>query len=331
MANALTLTGYRSLQPSLDSRVLRRPTVATPGLPVAPTQVTPTATTVTSPLAPRPLAVATQLPAVPTALPPSGVIGTQLPALDGAGFVATTQPGGPAIAPNDVVAGVNQQFGMATLPSAADTTMTALDQILNREGSYITNARRRGLELANQRGLLNSNMAAGASERAAVEAAQPILSQIMGLTGQREGQNFDATMQSRAAAQDVINRREQNAFVGQQAALDRTQGVNDALLGSQLAERQATVEANLRGQLQGDATRQQDWLSDRQFNREFNSALSMMSIGSVYDLNRAIFDYAAENPEVYTPEIISGMTNFFQANLTGLLQQYFPDLSGGGP
>lgn len=271
------------------------PNMSTP----TPPQLVPTVNT-GGPLPPQ------QVPTVNTGgnQPPIQIQGYNAPALDGSQFVANMQPGteGNAQAPVDVVQGIT-------------------NALLSREGQYITNARRRGLETANQRGLLNSSMAAGAAQRAAVEAAQPLIGQAMGLTENREQRNFQ----------------------GQQQALDRTQSVNNALLGNQLQERQmglqnyyskdqAVLDAQLREQLQSRTVEQQDWLNDRTFSRQFNASLSMMPIQNIYDMNRAIMNYAAENPEVYTPDIISGMTNFFQMNLLGTLQQYFPNLvnTGGG-
>lgn len=63
-----------------------------------------------------------------------------------------------------------------------------INNLLSSDSRYIQNARQRGLEQANSRGMLNSSIAAGASERSAIEAAQPILNNIMGLTSQRESQ-----------------------------------------------------------------------------------------------------------------------------------------------
>lgn len=49
--------------------------------------------------------------------------------------------------------------------------------LLDQGSRYIENARQRGTELAQSRGLLNSSISAGASERAAIEGALPIASQ----------------------------------------------------------------------------------------------------------------------------------------------------------
>lgn len=309
--------------------------------------------------------------------------------------------------PIEVVQQIQAAFAGQQLPSASQTTMGFMDDLLNKEGSYITNARRRGLEQANSRGMMNSSIAAGASQRSALEAAQPILNQIMGLNNQREGQDFQARQnainqafgltqnrenqqfqrdmtgmgmahdfasqdkqaairqaeqaisaamqlegqardaalaQARdqfSAAMNLTGQREQNAFTGQQSALDRTQGVNNMLLGHQMgqqnmqqqnyySQQQAVLDAQLRQNLMKDTTLQQDWLASRSFTREFNGALSMMPIKNAFDLNNQIMQYAAENPEVYTPDIISGMTNFLQMNMTAMLQQYFPTIYGGG-
>lgn len=325
-----------------------------------------------------PLATTTAAPQ-PGTTPVAPLPPFSLPALDGSQYVAQPTPGNAANAPSpsDVVADIGGNFQFTPgqspieliqqirdafqteqLPGAADTTMGILDQILNREGSYIANARRRGLEQANARGLMNSSIAAGASQRAATEAAQPILSEAMGLTRQREAQAFQAEQnaiqsavglteqerdaalqQSRdrfAAAMGMTENREQRAFTGQQNSLDRTQSVNNAMLGAELQRRQALLgsrlgreeailDTQLRQVLQGDAAAQQDWLANNQFTREFNAALSMMPIQSAASLSNMIAQYAMENPEVYTPEIISGMTNFFNRNMLSIMQMYFPE------
>lgn len=396
------------------------PTYLQSQLKKAPTVPTTTRTSVTAPsmAGPGQMFSTTSAPtAQPITLPTF-----QLPSLDGSQFVATPtggvrgpsatqtigqigqnfqyQPGDtpatvaqrlaqqlgttPDTLPIEVVQQIQAAFQGPSLDTAAGTTLGNLDAILNREGSYIANARRRGLEQAAGRGMLNSSIAAGASQRAATEAAQPILSEIMGLNNQREGQDFAArqnainqafgltqnreqqaferatqtinnamnlTQQERdaalaqlrdqfAAATQLSGQREQNAFTGQQNQLDRIQGVNNALLGSTLAQRQALLgsqlgreeailDTQLRQRLQSDATTQQDWLNSRNFTREFNGALSMMPISSSFQMNQMIQQYALENPEIYTPEVISGMTNFFNRNMISILETYFPDMVGG--
>lgn len=238
------------------------PPVAAPApVPAAPV---PTMSTNTPPvLAPQP---------VPTATPVAAPAPTMFPAVTTGG----NQP--PAVAPNPT----NQpqpRGGFAPAQVALDTA----GQILDSEGAYMSNARRRGLESAASRGLANSSIAAGSSQRAAIDAAAPLISNALNLQGQRE----------------------QLAFQGEQAGLGRTQEFN-----------MAKVE---------------DWLGSRQFSREFNGALAMMPIQSAYQLNSLIQNYALDNPEVYTPQVINGMSNFFNQNFLQVLQSYFPAYNGEGP
>lgn len=189
----------------------------------------------------------------------------------------STQPAQPVVPfAQQPVAVPAQQF------TPANVAATTMNQITDAGGAYMSNARRRGLEFAAARKLGNSSVAAGASERSALEAAQPLFGEAMGLHKQREN----------------------TAFEGEQAQLNRNQQYTMAQV--------------------------QDWLGSRQFNREFNGALSMMPINSAYQLNGLIQTYALDNPEVYTQDVISGMSNFFAQNFQQILSSYFPQY-GGGP
>lgn len=157
-----------------------------------------------------------------------------------------------------------------------------MTNLLDEDGQYIQNARRRGLETAQNRGLRNSSIAAGASQRAALEAAQPLVSEMVGIQQDRENR----------------------AFTGEQNQLDRNQQITMSQV--------------------------QNWLNNETFNREFNGALSMLPITSAANLMSTIQQYALENPEVYTPDVINGFANFFQNNFATMLQDYFPQYYGGG-
>lgn len=115
--------------------------------------------------------------------------------------------------------------------------------------------------------------------------------------------DFQGTQNSLNRTQQAMLQNQQYAFQGEQAALDRAS----------------------RAQLQSDATFQQDWLASRNFSREFQSQLSMIPLSTAADLTSFISKYAVENPEVYTPEIVSGMSNFMAQNMQSILSQYFPN------
>lgn len=202
------------------------------------------------------------------------------------------------------------------------------------------NAQRRGLETAGARGLLNSSIASGAAQRSAVESSMPILNQIMGLQGQREQQDWQANQANRAAAlglteqertqdfqrtqnlvnqaMDLTRQRESQGFQAQESQLGRTQQVNNALL-----------DAQLRSTMMEDEALKTDWLNSRDFSRQFNANLSMLPIKSAIDMTTAITQFALNDPELYTPSVVSGMSEFFNRNMLAIMQQYFPKTGGG--
>jgi hypothetical protein len=145
---------------------------------------------------------------------------------------------------------LNRQNGTAQ-------AMSSLDQVLSSGSPYIENARRRGLETAAARGGINSSIAAGASERAAIEGAMPLVQQGLQIDAARQNAQYE------------------------------------------------------------------NWLSEQNFGRalvgqKFNNSSSML---------QTIQEYALADPELYTPDAVSGLTNFFSQNANGvfdsILARYF--------
>lgn len=147
----------------------------------------------------------------------------------------------------------NLQSSAPRMPSGASRVTGSLEQMLSPTSAYIQNARQRGLEQAATRGGINSSIAAGASERAAIEAAAPLAQQALQLD-------------------------------------------------------QAGINAQY-----------EDWLAQQDFGRSlfgerFSSSLEMLE---------RIQQYGLEDPELYTPEVLSGFTNFFQQTMNDMLRRYF--------
>lgn len=143
--------------------------------------------------------------------------------------------------------------------SGTSQVLGSLESVLGSNSPYIQNARRRGLETAATRGGINSSIAAGSSERAALEAAAPLAMQ---------GVNID------------------------QANLQQERGAQ-----------------------------YDNWLSGQNFGRalygqKFTSSLEMLNM-----LQQA----ALSDPELYTPEVTSGLGNFFQQNMQDIMKRYFND------
>ena len=269
-------------------------TVAQPQSPPPPLYVAPE---------PAPVAVrSTGGNAPATVVQPAAVTGGTAPVatapLDTASMITgTTAPPVPA---TTAVTGGNAPITATPLPSspfptinnpqqvytpnmgAGNVVQDYLSQLLNDQSGYIQSARRSGIEQAAARGNINSSIAAGNSQRAAIDAAQPILNEIT----------------------QLHNQREQLAFTGEQNQADRNQQITMAQIN--------------------------DWAANNQFNREYNGQLSLLPITSVTALNNQLMQAAIENPEIFPPEIVSGLGEFFGTNLLSMLQQWFPEQYGGG-
>ena len=133
----------------------------------------------------------------------------------------------------------------------------SLETMLNPNSQYIQNARQRGVEQAAVRGGVNSSIAAGASERAAIEAAAPLAQQAVNIQQTREGVNAD------------------------------------------------------------------NWAASQNFNRAFLGQLGQTSFNSSIGMLEMMQKYAMDDPELYTPEVTSGFSNFFQRNMNDILGRYF--------
>ena len=163
-------------------------------------------------------------------------------------------------------------------PSGTQQVQRSIQSFLDPNSAYLQNARQRGVEQAATRGGINSSIAAGASERAAMEAIQPFVNQAV----QTDQQKYQLMGQDYLAQQ------------GYKAQ-------------AMLAQQQANTE---------------NWLSQQNFGRAmfgqtFSNSMGMLNL---------IQQYALDDPELYTPEVMSGYTNFFQQNMNDLLSRYF----GGG-
>lgn len=142
---------------------------------------------------------------------------------------------------------------MLSRGTGTEQAMASLDTVMNSNSPYIQNARRRGLETAAARGGINSSIAAGASERAALEAGMPLVQQ---------------GMQIDSAAQNA---------------------------------------------------QYENWLSQQNFGR----ALVGQAFNSTSDMLRSVQEYALADPELYTPDVVSGMSNFFDKIMNESLKRYF--------
>lgn len=66
-----------------------------------------------------------------------------------------------------------------------------------------------------------------------------------------------------------------------------------------------------------------DWLSNQNFNRSIQGQVALMPLRSSFDMLNTIQQYALQDPALYTPEVTSGYSNFFQKNMNDIMSNYF--------
>jgi hypothetical protein len=129
----------------------------------------------------------------------------------------------------DYTAAPAQPSPYANAPDPNAMVQSSLEAMLNPNSSYIQNARQRGVEYAAERGGLNSSIAAGASERSALEAAQPLVNAALNIQNTRDvlaGQNwldtqkFNREFQGQIAMMPVTNSYNMLNMVMQQSLSD---------------------------------------------------------------------------------------------------------------
>lgn len=334
------------------------------------------------------------------------------------GPVATTQHGSTQLQqmqPTSTMGSLDQGMYNPT-GDAASIVNSHLGTILGSNNALMRNARTGGLEAAASRGLQNSSIAAGASQRAALDYAMPLVGHAQDTFNQREqrqwqtgerlgGQEWqtgerlgsqewqtgergldrthDFSMQdARQAWQSGESQLDRDWRTGEsqldrdwqsgesqlgrdwqsnEALRDRDWRSTEAQLDRELttAERQAmqawqsgeaaltrdqqVLMTNLQEEMarnqrewtgqqnQLDRDQQltmaevQNWLNNETFMRDFNAQLATMPINNTANLLNFISQQAITNPEIYTPDIVSGMSEFFTTNAMDVLSRYFPN------
>lgn len=86
--------------------------------------------------------------------------------------------------------------------AAYDLVTGVQNKLLDSGSAYMQNAKRTGLEAAANRGLLNSSIAAGNAQRAAIEASNPIVNNVLSAYGQERGAQLSDWLSSEALKRD---------------------------------------------------------------------------------------------------------------------------------
>jgi hypothetical protein len=139
-----------------------------------------------------------------------------------------------------------------------ETVAGQLHSLLTSGSPYLERARTSARQTANQRGLLNTSMAAGAGEAAAIDAALPIATSDANVfgTASRENQSYQNTAgQFNAAAENVSSQQaaQSAAQLGTIAAQGQQDIALQTLRGNQ-AKELAEIEAQYKNLTQSSAS-----------------------------------------------------------------------------
>ena len=137
-----------------------------------------------------------------------------------------------------------------------ETVSHQLNQLMQEDSPYMQIARANALQQANSRGLLNSSIAVGAGQKAAIEAALPIAQQDAkaysdsGMSAQAAGQQLAQTEfeSDLAARQSETNFGYQKQLNAQNIGGNISIANNQAALEKALADQKYTWESNLQKQ-----------------------------------------------------------------------------------
>ena len=164
-----------------------------------------------------------------------------------------------------------------------------LNRILDSNSPLLQSARTRGLQFANQRGLLNSSIAAQASEQAAIDAALQIAQQDAATYAGADAQTVDAM--NRAALQD--------ASLGTNVNIVNADSANTAIQGFLNRESQRALQddAQLFTAEQNQADRElREYLQERQF--DFTSEENALDRGLQEALQQNQFAFQSEESKL---------------------------------
>lgn len=156
-----------------------------------------------------------------------------------------------------------------------ELTSFQLEQLLSGDSAYMQDARRRGLEFAGSRGALNSSVAAGASQRAAIQAGAPI--------AQADAQAYIRAASENLAAVNNNILAKMNASV---AMATTNAQVSGSLAGARLANdsRERIAETQLNAQY----VMQQAQFVQQQFLQQMDIEGRSRLMGEEFGFNRTL-------------------------------------------
>lgn len=193
-----------------------------------------------------------------------------------------------------------------------DSVSVKLTGLLADNSKYMQTARAAGERTAHKRGLLNSSIAAGAAENAAIAAAAPIASQDASQTAQKNQAVIEGGIsldnQTKLNAQQIEGQSQLQAMQDK-AALERAKLSESGASARQLAEFDARKEEQVR----------QIASSERQAAMQNETSLTQAQMSANANLS-SMYLQAFSNLAA-NPEIPAATRNAYQAELQRVLRE----------
>jgi len=176
---------------------------------------------------------------------------------------------------------------LGTVNTETDTVSGQLQNILSADNPYITRARASAASAANKRGLLNSSIAAGAGEGAAIDAALPIATADAGTYSAQRLANQSASNVFGLSAQEGAQAQQLAAQKGEiDKQLEALKAAEARGLSAQEAQQQQVLQAQkaeIDKQLSEQAGKQQQALLAQQ--AEINKEMQALQAKSASELS----------------------------------------------
>jgi hypothetical protein len=184
-----------------------------------------------------------------------------------------------------------------------------LNDLLRSDSPYVQQARSRAANQAASRGLLNSSMAAGSGEAAAIAAGLPIAT-------------ADANTYAQTAAD---NMNAENAFLLSQGGWENAAGMNAMNNATQRAIAMARLGEDAR-QFNNEFDRAGEWY-DTDWDRQIQGAILGSQLGQQAGMNSLLYQTILGNPEYFRDQAGgSGAVNFWSEDFLSHLDQQTQDL-----
>lgn len=192
-----------------------------------------------------------------------------------------------------------------------DDVVKALNDITSQNSDYMQLARTSGLQTANKRGLLNTSIAAGASQAAAIAAAAPLAAQNASQAAQRNETRLGAYFTGQQQAADIASR---DKMLQEQLASE------EARLGRQLTSQEQMQQLDIANQkyLQTQALASTEKVAQMNIQAESDRLGRTLTAQEEAQIREITAQKALQTQQIQSNQTIANLQAATQTNLATL-------------